>query len=81
MRKLFRILVIKGINWCVFICCINFVYLNCQPYYLFIVTLDTSTLCLYKVYRNVVSTSRLVGVYHHVIVLAIKGKLRDFFTC
>ena len=25
MRNLFRILVIKGINWCVFICCINFV--------------------------------------------------------
>ena len=33
MRNLFRILVIKGINWCVFICCINFVYFNCQPYW------------------------------------------------
>ena len=50
MRNLFRILVIKGINWCVFICCINLVYLNCQPYCLFIVTLDTPTLCLCKVY-------------------------------
>ena len=52
MRNLFRILVIKGINWCVFICCINFAYLNCQPYCLFIVTLDTPTLCLCKVYSK-----------------------------
>ena len=52
MRNLFKILVIKGINWCVFICCINFVYLNCQPYCLFIVTLDTPTLCLCKVYSK-----------------------------
>ena len=67
MHNLFRIMVIKGINRCVFICCINFVcYLNCQPYCLLFLTLDTPTLCLCKIYSKT-KTKNLYSLINHTL--------------
>ncbi len=77
MRNLFRILVIKGINLCVCICYIKNVYLNCQPYCLFIVTLDTPTLCLLKF---IVSTSNIIMLSFLAIKSIIQMIMYVLFT-